>query len=243
MKGRLSTGALAAAAAAVLAGSTVAAATTALQSIVGADGVIHGCFKSQNGQLRVVAESEACGPSEQALAWNQVGPAGLPGPAGPQGDKGEVGATGPQGIQGTPGLQGERGPQGSQGERGPQGPQGNPGAKGDPGAEGPQGPPGAAGPGAARAWARVSEDGVVIAGSTGVTITHPHGGSYGVDVGFDTDGCAAVATVEGPRAYVATTDTTDNPGDFYVVTTFRDWDSFSGAPGYGDAPFSTAIFC
>lgn len=111
MKGRLSKGALVAAAV-VIVGATAATATTALQSIVGADGVIHGCFKSQNGQLRVVAEGEACGPSEQALAWNQTGPQGAQGPQGPEGDEGDKGDLGPQGPQG------ERGPQGEQGAQG-----------------------------------------------------------------------------------------------------------------------------
>ena len=124
--------------------------------------------------------------------------------------------------------------------RGPQGPRGDKGETGDTGAQGPVGP---AGFGGARAWARVGEDGTLIGSSPGVTITRVHAGSYAVDVGFDTDGCAAVATVEGGHTYVATTDTTNNPGNLYVVTTFRDWDSFSGVAGYGDAPFSTAIFC
>ena len=37
-------------------------------------GVIHGCYKTQNGQLRVVPAGESCLSSEQAIRWNQGGP-------------------------------------------------------------------------------------------------------------------------------------------------------------------------
>ena len=39
-------------------------------------GVIHGCYKTQNGQLRVVPAGESCLSSEQAIQWNQGGPTG-----------------------------------------------------------------------------------------------------------------------------------------------------------------------
>jgi hypothetical protein len=54
-------------------------------------GVINGCYKSQNGQLRV---SDTCLPSETAISWNQIGPQG---PQGPQGAQGATGPTGPIG--------------------------------------------------------------------------------------------------------------------------------------------------
>lgn len=49
------------------------------------DGEIHGCFKKNQGQLRVIdAEGgDTCGPAEQALVWNQTGATGATGPRGP----------------------------------------------------------------------------------------------------------------------------------------------------------------
>jgi hypothetical protein len=49
------------------------------------DGEIHGCFKKNQGQLRVIdAEGgDMCGPAEQALVWNQTGATGATGPRGP----------------------------------------------------------------------------------------------------------------------------------------------------------------
>ena len=51
------------------------------------DGEIHGCFKKNQGQLRVIdAEGgDTCGPAELALVWNQVGPTGATGSTGPRG--------------------------------------------------------------------------------------------------------------------------------------------------------------
>jgi hypothetical protein len=53
-------------------------------------GVIHACYKTQNGQLRVIDDA-GCAPSETALSWNQTGP---PGPPGPKGDTGPAGVLG-----------------------------------------------------------------------------------------------------------------------------------------------------
>ncbi len=100
MKGRLSRGGVAVTAA-ILVGATAAAAATTLQSIVGSDGVIHGCFKSENGQLRLVSADDECRPSEDAIAWNQAGPQGVPGPKGDTGENGDPGAQGPPGKDGT----------------------------------------------------------------------------------------------------------------------------------------------
>lgn len=78
--------------------------------------VIDGCYQTQNGMLRVIdAATDACRPSEEALAWN------VQGPKGDKGDQGEKGDTGPQGPQGPEGLQGQRGPQGPQGPKGDKG--------------------------------------------------------------------------------------------------------------------------
>ena len=55
-------------------------------------GVIHGCYKTRTGYLRVIDTSanQACYQSETALSWNQTGPPGLAGPQGPQGPAGTV---------------------------------------------------------------------------------------------------------------------------------------------------------
>ena len=83
-------------------------------------GVIHGCYKTADGKLRVIDPNngDACLSSETALDWNQVGPQGPTGPQGPQGPAGPTGAQGPQGIQGIQGIQGTQGPQGPQGPAG-----------------------------------------------------------------------------------------------------------------------------
>lgn len=76
------------------------AAGVAWATIPDGQGVIHTCFKTDNGQLRVV-DSAACNASETPLSWSQTGPQGTPGPQGPpgpQGDPGAVGPTGPSGL-------------------------------------------------------------------------------------------------------------------------------------------------
>jgi len=63
------------------------------QASVGSGGVIQGCYKTQNGQLRVIdPDTQACLPSETLISWNQTGPVG---PQGPQGIQGPVGPRGP----------------------------------------------------------------------------------------------------------------------------------------------------
>lgn len=75
---------------------------------VGSGGVIQGCYKAQNGQLRVIdPATQVCLPSETLISWNQTGPVG---PQGPQGPQGEQGPQGPQGEQGIQGPVGPRGP-------------------------------------------------------------------------------------------------------------------------------------
>jgi hypothetical protein len=95
---------------------------------IGGGGVINGCYKSQNGQLRLIdPATDHCLPSETSISWGQTGTQGPPGPTGP------AGPTGPQG------------PKGDTGQTGPAGPTGPQGPKGDTGATGPQGPPGLSG--------------------------------------------------------------------------------------------------
>jgi len=52
------------------------------------DGLIYGCYKKVNGQLRIVDGPADCRPSEFSIFWNQTGPPGPPGPEGPQGPPG-----------------------------------------------------------------------------------------------------------------------------------------------------------
>jgi hypothetical protein len=120
----------------------------AYASIPDSSGAIHGCYKSQNGQLRVVdtAAGDHCLPSETSITFNQTGIQGPQGPPGAQGPKGDTGATGAQGPQGPPGPQGPKGDTGATGATGPQGATGATGAQGPTGATGPQGPQGPAGP-------------------------------------------------------------------------------------------------
>jgi hypothetical protein len=82
--------------------------------------VINGCYKSQNGQLRLIdPATDRCLPSETAISWSQTGPQGPQGPPGPQGPTGPQGPAGPQGSQGPAGPVGPAGPQGPQGPAGP----------------------------------------------------------------------------------------------------------------------------
>jgi hypothetical protein len=103
-------------------------------------GVIHACFDSKSGALRVLdAPSHVCGKFETSIDWNQSGAPGPPGPAGANG------ATGPAG---------------------PAGPAGPTGAAGPAGPAGPQGPAGA---NATAIWALVNDDGTLLRGSHAVS--------------------------------------------------------------------------
>jgi hypothetical protein len=80
--------------------TVVLVGSLALAAIPGAGGRIDACYKVSNGQLRVIdaEQGESCHPSEQALFWNQVGPAGPQGPPGPAGLPGPAGPPGPSGV-------------------------------------------------------------------------------------------------------------------------------------------------
>jgi hypothetical protein len=69
------------------------AAGVAYATIPDGQGVIHACFKTDSGQLRV-SDAGACNPSETPLSWSQAGPAGPQGPPGPQGLAGPPGPGG-----------------------------------------------------------------------------------------------------------------------------------------------------
>jgi hypothetical protein len=76
-------------------------------SIPDANGVLHGCYQKNNGQLRIIDPAvDDCRPSEIALQWSQQGP---PGPQGPMGLQGPQGAIGPMGLQGPAGPPGPAG--------------------------------------------------------------------------------------------------------------------------------------
>lgn len=105
--------------------------------------ILYGCYKKENGQLRLVNNTDQCLPSEMSISWNQKGAAG------PQGPEGPAGAQGPVGLQGSVGPPGAAGPQGSAGLPGPAGPPGSIGPQGPTGLPGPagiQGPMGQQGP-------------------------------------------------------------------------------------------------
>ena len=110
-----------------VAGSGVAFAASS--SIPDATGVIHGCYLTNTGALRVINTDagQSCKSNELALQWSQTGP---PGP------KGDTGATGPEGPKGDTGATGAVGPDSRAGPSGAQG------AKGNTGAIGPTGRPG-----------------------------------------------------------------------------------------------------
>ena len=70
----------------------VVAGTVVFASIPDSAGVIHGCYNSVNGVLRVIdSATQECRQSETSISWSQVGPAGAPGPQGPPGPSGVVG--------------------------------------------------------------------------------------------------------------------------------------------------------
>jgi hypothetical protein len=76
----------------------VAVGGAAYATIPDSGGTVHACYQKANGNLRVVGSQAECRASENALAFNQRGPAGPPGPPGGI-NRGEVftrgGSTGP----------------------------------------------------------------------------------------------------------------------------------------------------
>jgi hypothetical protein len=84
---------------AIAAVSLITCGSTAFADLPGA-GDIHGCADRASGALRVTdaLSTTTCNVKEQALTWNQVGPAG------PQGEPGPKGDTGPKGEPGAPAV-------------------------------------------------------------------------------------------------------------------------------------------
>jgi hypothetical protein len=97
MRRRIRRVALAVTAVAVVA---IAGGVTYAVADIGSGGVINGCYKSQNGQLRLIdPATDSCLPSETAISWGQSGTQGPPGPPGPKGDKGDKGDPGQPATQ------------------------------------------------------------------------------------------------------------------------------------------------
>jgi collagen triple helix repeat protein len=132
----------------LVAGVAALVATVAFAQIPDSSGVIHACYHTSNGAIRVVEDVSECSGSEAGLDWFQAGAAGSEGPRGPPGPAGADGTDGAPGADGPAGPQGPQGPAGVDGADGAPGPPGPPGADGADGAPGPQGPPGPPGPSA-----------------------------------------------------------------------------------------------
>jgi hypothetical protein len=149
----------------VVAGAASGAAVWSTSGIPDANGVIHGCYQKNSGDVRVIdSSSQRCRSSEIALEWSQQGPRG------PQGTQGIPGTPGAKGDPGAPGAPGAKGDPGAPGAPGAKGDPGAPGAKGDPGAPGANGDPGA--PGAKGDTGPIGpSDGFVATGPDGTPLT------------------------------------------------------------------------
>jgi hypothetical protein len=65
----------------------------AYATIPDAGGVIHGCYKTSSGALRVIDHpAESCLPSETSIEWSETGPSGPSGPSGSSGPSGPAGS-------------------------------------------------------------------------------------------------------------------------------------------------------
>ncbi len=73
----------------------------AYATIPDSNGVIHSCYTTKGGSLRVIdtGAGESCNLKESPLDWNAQGPTGPTGPAGSQGPKGDQGPAGISGLE------------------------------------------------------------------------------------------------------------------------------------------------
>jgi len=171
-----------------VASGLVLAGGVAYASIPDAGGLIHGCYKTNGGSLRVIdlSAGEVCNASEKPLGWSQTGP---PGPRGTTGQSGSTGTTGARGPTGTTGASG---------------PTGTPGAKGASGATGATGTAGPAGQGVKTIAGLVASTGAVASGS-GYSVTHTATGHYQVTFPPGTwNDCLQVALTATPDASTPT---------------------------------------
>jgi hypothetical protein len=76
-----------------VAATGLVAAGVSYAVIPDANGVVHGCYDTKTGALRVIdpSQGQTCVPKENPLSWNQTGPTGPTGPQGPQGQQGPAG--------------------------------------------------------------------------------------------------------------------------------------------------------
>jgi hypothetical protein len=119
-------------------------------SVPDSSGVIHGCYRSSTGTLKILDTSKhkTCASGSHEISWNQTGPTGAKGPRGHKGAKGDAGAkgdTGATGLTGPKGDTGASGPKGDTGATGPRGATGLTGPRGGTGRTGATGPKGATG--------------------------------------------------------------------------------------------------
>jgi hypothetical protein len=73
-------------------------AGVASSAIPDSSGVLHACYNTNGGQLRLVDTASDCNPSETATQWSQTGPQGPQGDQGPPGPQGDTGDPGPAGT-------------------------------------------------------------------------------------------------------------------------------------------------
>lgn len=144
-------------AAAVAAGLTLGlagvAAATPTARRAAASTVVHACFKTKTGTLRMVAAGKGCKSGERSLTWGVAGAAGVAGATGAAGAQGPRGIRGPRGVTGAAGAPGPNGPDGvgipgatgEKGATGATGATGPTGVTGATGATGPKGPTGGEG--------------------------------------------------------------------------------------------------
>ena len=64
-------------------------------------GKLHACVNGEGG-LRLLKPGKHCARGQQAISWNQEGPAGAPGANGSPGATGPKGEAGPKGTSGAP---------------------------------------------------------------------------------------------------------------------------------------------
>jgi Collagen triple helix repeat (20 copies) len=209
----------------------IAGAVTYAFAGIGSGGVISGCYKSQNGQLRLIdPATDRCRPSETAISWSQTGPQGPPGPTGPAGPQGPTGAQGPKGDTGPTGPAGPQGPTGPQGTTGPIGP------------TGPQGPKGDKGDPATRLWAVVNANGSLARSSGATASIRIALSKYQVTFNQDVRACSYLATLGNPGA--------GDPPPGAIVTALRFgttnavWvQTWNLAGTTVDSNFHLAVFC
>ncbi|WP_426245835.1 hypothetical protein [Nocardioides sp. LHG3406-4] len=168
--------------------------------------VIHACFSTETGKIRIVRSDADCRRGEDHLGWvrggarpdqgktGPRGPQGEPGADGARGDAGATGATGPRGATGATGATGSTGATGATGGIGPAGatgPMGATGSTGSAGATGGIGPAGATGP-----MGATGSTG--SAGATGATGPTGAAGSDGATGPTGATGPAGAAGSTGP---------------------------------------------